>query len=59
VRKSMLDRNITSYTEKNINSNRTVQYAMLVGTNRMMIVRRWRKIPVIRGKDGREEYPSG
>jgi hypothetical protein len=59
VKKSMLDRNITSYTEKNINSNRTVQYAMLVGTNRMMIVRRWRKIPVIRGKDGREEYPSG
>jgi hypothetical protein len=59
VKKSMLDRNITSYTEKNINSNRTVQYAMLVGTNRMMIVRRWRKIPAIRGKDGREEYPSG
>jgi hypothetical protein len=49
----MLARTIASYTEKNMNSKRSVQHAMLVGTNRMITVRRLRKICAIRGKDER------
>jgi hypothetical protein len=42
---------IASYTKKNMNSKRSVQCPMLVGTNRTMIVRKIHAI--IRGKDER------
>jgi hypothetical protein len=48
-KKSMLARTIASYTEKNMNSKRSVQGAMLVNTNGTTTLR---KIPtIIRGKD--------
>jgi hypothetical protein len=47
----MLAQTIASYTEKNMNSEISVQGAMLVGTNGMTILR---NIPtIIRGKDER------
>jgi hypothetical protein len=51
----MLARTIAFYTEKNTNSNISVQGAMLVSTNGMTTLR---KIPIIiRGKDGRGITP--
>jgi hypothetical protein len=51
----MLARTIASYTEKNMNSKISVQYAMPVSTNEMTTVR---KIPIIiRGKDRRGRTP--
>jgi hypothetical protein len=53
--KSMLARTIASYTEKNMNSNISIEGAMLVGTNGMTEVR---KIPtIIRGKVRRGRTP--
>jgi hypothetical protein len=49
----MLVRTFASYTEKNMNSKRSVQHAMLVDTNETITVRRLRKINAIRGKDER------
>jgi hypothetical protein len=51
----MLARTIASYTEKNMNSKISVQYAMPVSTNETTTVR---KIPtIIRGKDRRGRTP--
>jgi hypothetical protein len=51
----MLAQTIASYTEKNMNSEISVQGAMLVGTNGMTILR---NIPtIIRGKDERGRIP--
>jgi hypothetical protein len=53
----MLIQTIASYTERNTNSKRILQHAMLINTNGMMIVRRLRKIRAIRGKDRRGRTP--
>jgi hypothetical protein len=51
----MLAQTIGSYTGKNMNSNISVQGAMLVSTNGMTILR---NIPtIIRGKDKRGRTP--
>jgi hypothetical protein len=46
----MLARTIASYTEKNMNSKIGVQGVMLVGTNKMIAVRRLRMNPTKRAK---------
>jgi hypothetical protein len=51
----MLAQTIESYTEKNMNSKIGVQGAMLVGTNKMVIVRRLRMTPIKRAKKGEGE----
>jgi hypothetical protein len=53
----MLAQTIASYTEKNTNSKRSVQRAMLVGTNGTMTVSGLWKNPALRGKDGRGRTP--
>jgi phosphomannomutase len=51
----MLARTIASYTEKNMNSEISIQCAILVGTNGTTTLSR---IPtIIRGKDGRGKTP--
>jgi hypothetical protein len=51
----MLARTVASYTEKNTNSKRSAQGAMLVSTNRPTTVR---KIPtIIRGKNRSGKAP--
>jgi hypothetical protein len=49
----MLARTIASYTEKNTNSKIGVQGAMLVGTNKMITLRRLRMTPTKRAKKAR------
>jgi hypothetical protein len=51
----MLALTIASYTEKNTNSKIGVQCAMLVGTNKMITVRRLRMSPTKRAKKGKDE----
>jgi hypothetical protein len=49
----MLVQTIASYTEKNTNSKIGVQGAMVVGTNKMITVRRLRMTPTKRAKKGK------
>jgi hypothetical protein len=49
----MLVQTIASYTEKNTNSKIGVQGAMVVGTNKMITVRRLRMTPTKRAKKAR------
>jgi hypothetical protein len=51
----MLVQTIASYTEKNINSKIGVQGAMLVGTNKMITMRRLRMTLIKRAKKGKDE----
>jgi hypothetical protein len=51
----MLVQTIASYTEKNINSKIGVQGAMLVGTNKMITMRRLRMTLIKRPKKGKDE----
>jgi hypothetical protein len=51
----MLVLTIASYIEKNTNSKIGVQGAMLVGTNKTIIVRRLRMSPTKRAKKGKDE----
>jgi hypothetical protein len=51
----MLVQTIASYTEKNTNSKIGVQGAMVVGTNKMITVRRLRMTPTKRAKKGKGE----
>jgi hypothetical protein len=48
----MLTRTIASYTENNTNSKIGVQGAMLVSTNKMIIVRNLGMTPTKRAKNG-------
>jgi hypothetical protein len=57
----MLAQSIVYYTEKNMNSKIGVQGAMLVSTNKTIIVRRLEMTPTKRAKKARmkeEEYHS-
>jgi hypothetical protein len=49
----MLSLTIASYTEKNMNSMIGVQGAMLIGTNKMIMVSRLRISPTKREKNAR------
>jgi hypothetical protein len=51
----MLAQTIASYTEKNMNSKIGFQGAMLVGTNKTIIVRRLRMTPTKSAKKGEGE----
>jgi hypothetical protein len=51
----MLARTIASYTEKNTNSKIGIQGAMLVSTNKIIIVGRLRMTPTKRAKKGEGE----
>jgi hypothetical protein len=51
----MIARTIASYTENNTNSKIDVQGAMLVGTNEMITVRRFRMTLTERAKKGKDK----
>jgi hypothetical protein len=51
----MIARTIASYTENNTNSKIDVQGAMLVDTNEMITVRRFRTTPTERAKKGKDK----
>jgi hypothetical protein len=55
IEKSMLTRTIASYSKKNMNSKIGVQGVMLVGTNKMITVRRLRMTLTKRAKKGKDE----
>jgi hypothetical protein len=51
----VLAKTIASYTEKKMNLNIGIQSAMLVSTNKTMVVRRFRMTPTKRAKRGKDE----